>query len=648
MSVLAERAENRVGIPRERLTWRSGIILLACVVGISVAGCVSVFLRYDLIGTGHLPRCALYPILLLLFLNVGLRRFKRIKTFTKTELLFIYSSILVMTGIPGQQFATYVYLGPVGPIYYATPQNQYAERFHRNIPNWAVPSKDPQSPVVAWLFEGMPEDKGFWDIPWRQWVRPLTAWSTLELLVFFLILCVSSMLRKQWVERERLLFPLAKVPVEVVDGGLGAGLFKKKMVWIAFSIPFLIYLMNGLQKFFPVLPQINLYPSTKGLFSDSPWNVLNWLPMNYYFDMIAIAYMLTTEVGFSFWFFFIFEKIQTMMRVSAGIPADGEIFQFQNIGGILILGLFYLWVGRSHWKTIFENAIGRLKSPEQDQEPMSYRFMFWGALVGLTGILLWCKAAGIPLSYSLGLMAFYFLIIIILTRIVSEAGIFVWWAPIDVDQFIVRAVGPKLLQLSSVPMLSLVGWNLQDVATCVMPQALSAFKISADVQVNRKQFTGILMLAIFIAVMCCHIPSLYMTYREGVPNLGWWTRGSPKACTDKIDRQMSSRLSLDKEDSGHMLQGGLFTLFLLLMRQRFLRWPFHPLGYIASVSIARYWWSILLGWSIKAAVTKIGGIGAWRKYYPAALGLLIGNCVILFTWLLFHFFKPIQGVLIIE
>jgi len=616
--------------------------------GISIAGSVSAFLRYDLIGTGHLPRCALYPILLLLLLGPLLKKTRRIQRFNRTELLFIYATILVMTGIPGQQFATYLYLGMIGPIYHATPQNQYAERFHHWIPDWLVPSKDPHSETIAWMFEGMPEDKGFFDIPWGDWLLPLAAWVPFCLTLYFVTLCIAALLRRQWTERERLLFPLARVPVEIVDGSIGGDLMRNRILWMAFLVPFTVYLINGLQKYFPQMFSVNLYPSTRHLFSERPWYVLNWIPMNYYFCMIGISYMLTTEVGFSFWFFYVFERLQRMLRISSGLHTDWAVFQFQNIGGMVVLGLFYLWVGRRHWASIARKALGRGEEVDDSDEPMSYRFAFFGSILGVIALSAWCKAAGIAVYLSLSLFLFYFLLIVILTRIVSEAGIFVWWAPINPEEFVIRAIGSSNIAPSNIPMLSMVGWNLQDVATCVMPQALNAYRIASELKINRKAFSAILMVALFVSVMSCHIPCIYVTYRHAVPNLGWWTRGAPRACAFKIDGYLRLSHDLDKENLLHMTEGAALTLFLLFMRQRFIWWPFHPLGYIASISIGRYWWSILIGWSAKVMITKLGGIKAWRRYYPAALGLVIGNCVILFTWLLFHFIKPIQGVLVIE
>ena len=647
--MVAKTQEEKIGnAADEGTTRRSLFIAFLCIVGISVAGSVSAFLRYDLIGTGHLPRCALYPVLYLLLLKPLLKKTKRIRPFNPTELLFIYSTILVMTGIPGQQFATYLYLGMVGPIYYATPQNQYAQRFHQWIPDWLVPSKDPHSDTIAWLFEGMPEEKGFFDIPWGDWITPLAAWIPFCLMVYFVTLCIAALLRRQWSDRERLLFPLARVPVEIVNGGTRGSLFRNRIMWFAFSVPFLVYLINGLQKYFPSLFHINLYPSTRHLFSEKPWYVLNWIPMNYYFGMIGIAYMLTTEVGFSFWFFYLFERLQRIFRLSSGLHTEWAVFQFQDIGGIIILGLFYLWVGRNHWASIARKALGRGQDVDDSDEPMSYRFAFFGSIVGLITLTLWCRAAGIAVYLSLFLFLFYFLVLIILTRIVSEAGIFVWWAPIAPQEFVIRAIGSHNIHPSNIPMLAMVGWNLQDIATSVMPQTLNAYRIASGMKINRKTFTAILMMALVVSVMSCHIPCIYVTYRHAVPNLGWWTRGAPRSCALQIDRFLRLPHELDGENLIHMLEGGGLALFLLFMRQRFIWWPFHPLGYIASLHIGRYWWSILVGWTAKVVVTKLGGIKTWRRYYPAALGLVIGNCVILFTWLLFHFIKPIQGVLLIE
>jgi hypothetical protein len=104
------RVERRVVEEAESATIKAIVIGFLLVVGITVAGCYSAFLRYDLIGTGHLPRCALFPVMLLALVNPIWRYFFGKPLFSRTELLFIYCIVLIMTGIPGQQFSNYLYL----------------------------------------------------------------------------------------------------------------------------------------------------------------------------------------------------------------------------------------------------------------------------------------------------------------------------------------------------------------------------------------------------------------------------------------------------------------------------------------------------------------------------------------------------------
>jgi hypothetical protein len=107
----------------KRVTIKVVVAAILLVVGVTVAGCHSAFLRYDLIGTGHLPRSALFPIMLFAAINPIWRFLFKKPLFTSSELLFIYCALVIMSGIPGQQFSNYLYTGLVSPVYHAHPRN---------------------------------------------------------------------------------------------------------------------------------------------------------------------------------------------------------------------------------------------------------------------------------------------------------------------------------------------------------------------------------------------------------------------------------------------------------------------------------------------------------------------------------------------
>ena len=63
------------------------------------------------------------------------------------------------------------------------------------------------------------------------------------------MICLSVLLRKQWIEHERLSYPIIQLPLEMTrpDGRL----FKSKMMWLGFAIAGGIDLINGLHVFWP-------------------------------------------------------------------------------------------------------------------------------------------------------------------------------------------------------------------------------------------------------------------------------------------------------------------------------------------------------------------------------------------------------------
>ena len=70
------------------------------------------------------------------------------------------------------------------------------------------------------------------------------------------------------------------------------------------------------------------------------------------------------------------------------------------------------------------------------------------------------------------------------------------------------------------------------------------------------------------------------------------------------------------------------------MRQVFLWWPFHPIGYMMLSAWASFqlWLSIFLGWAMKFAIVKYGGLGAYRRARPIFLGLVLGEMVCAGLW----------------
>ncbi len=654
---------------------RATIIALFLIVGVSVAGCFSAFLRYDLIGTGHFPRAALWPLLMLVTLNgVALWLTKRF-WFTRGELLFLYCSLLVMSAIPGQQFATYFYIMLVGPVYHSTPQNNYDQLFLNYFPAWAMPSVDRDANVVRWAFEGMPKDAG-WDwwifknIPpgeiWWAWLRPIILWTPFLLAIFFVTICIAAILRKQWVERERLLFPLAEIPL-ALTGATGSErrdekpLFRNKIFWVCFAIPCVIYTVKALD-FYPYFENSGWHrlfqvfdpmkPTTGNLIGERPWNAgLNWVELKVYFDMVGITYLLSTEMGFSLWFFYALRRLHAVAYSALGLENSTGVTEQMGFGAIAFLAVFYLWTMRGHLRDVIRKAITNDPEVDDTAEPISYRFAVFGSLGGMILIVGFCWMLGMSFLVAVALFAAYFLALIVLTRIVSEAGLFVFWLPAP-QMWVMDGGSAANLSDKNHALLQWVGWKIQDSSSNIMPNALQAFKVAGETKMDNRRLFFYLCAAIAIGIFACHIPSIYVFYNTTIPQLGGWMKDSPVLLNDGILDRVLHDPGWRPDEWATLGAGATGCGLLAYCSQKFLWWPFHPLGFAASFGTGwgnRFGFSVFLGWLLKVIVLKVGGPRLWRGLRPAAFGLVLGNCFILFTWLLLQLvWSPGDKLLVIE
>jgi hypothetical protein len=116
---------------------------------------------------------------------------------------------------------------------------------------------------------------------------------------------------------------------------------------------------------------------------------------------------------------------------------------------------------------------------------------------------------------------------------------------------------------------------------------------------------------------------------------------------------------LDKFTQPHWIRiafmGIGFSAFgaLTLLRNRFLRFPLHPLGYyLVLVSIyytwvspyykgdgtgvshgaSWLWGSVFAAWLLKKLIIKYGGMNSYRRSKPLFIGLVVGSIVCVFGW----------------
>jgi hypothetical protein len=93
-----------------------------------------------------------------------------------------------------------------------------------------------------------------------------------------------------------------------------------------------------------------------------------------------------------------------------------------------------------------------------------------------------------------------------------------------------------------------------------------------------------------------------------------------------------------------IVAGFAFAYFLMLMRYRFVWWPFHPIGYAiaADWTTGLIWLPLLIGWAAKNLTMRYAGPKAYRRGVPIALGMVLGEFAVGGFWSLLAMFtrKP--------
>ncbi|MGC8976726.1 MAG: DUF6785 family protein [Candidatus Ratteibacteria bacterium] len=335
----------------------------------------------------------------LFFILVGfINRFNRVvfKKFylNQKELITIYIMMIVSCAIPSWGFVMNL-IGLLGGIfYYATETNEWATLIHPYLPKHLFPSR---YDTLLYLFEGIPKNI---KIPWNDWVKPLSNWFFFIILFYIMSICLIVFLRKQWVERERISYPLTELPKALIDEK--RNILKSKIFWFGFLIPFILYSFKGLNKINPAIPSL--------IFS-------KWIPifnrtfslrLTLWFEVVGLAYFMATDVLLSVWLFAFLFSIETgfLNRIGFSIgpilpfsdPAP-QVVAFQSLGALLVLSISCLFLARHQFKHIFLCAIGKRK--ENEEEILPYSIAFWLFVICFITSVFWIYKTGLKFIPSL-------------------------------------------------------------------------------------------------------------------------------------------------------------------------------------------------------------------------------------------------------
>jgi len=171
------------------------------------------------------------------------------------------------------------------------------------------------------------------------------------------MLCINAMIRKRWIEEERLSYPIIQLPLEMAS--TSPSFFRNRLLILGILLSAGIELMAGLHRVYPSFPGIDVAPLNVGrYFTEKPWNGLNRMSISFYPYVIGLGFFIPLNLAFSFWFFYLFwngEKVLGSILGLRSIPHFPYINE-QSIGAYVSLGLLAIWVSRRHLSRLLRAA----------------------------------------------------------------------------------------------------------------------------------------------------------------------------------------------------------------------------------------------------------------------------------------------------
>jgi hypothetical protein len=590
-------------------------------------------------GWGALPAGPVAFAFLVVVANGVVARLRPKLALTRAEVLIIYCIVTIAAGII---VVHNPYALPLAayPYYHTRVEAVWESTVLPYVPTWLHPRNPEQIP---WFWEGLPAGT---PLPWGDWVVPVAAWGGFAVALTVAMLCLGALMRKDWIERQRLTFPLTEIPLALTGESdhptLGGSLFASKTFWLGFGVSALVTAMVSLGDIFPALPAPVLFFPVGQSFARAslPLSALSEMVVRIAPATIGVLCLVPREVSFSLWFFYALFYVFLLVCGSFGLPPQGTqgagsfnphaFADFAGAGGFVVLSAMVLYQSRTAFRAGLWSLLRRSREERDPVAPMSNGAALAGFVAANAFMLWWAMRAGMSWwSFAL-LMAVFYVSMIGSSRLVAAAGLTQPRPQVNARWTVLRTVGAGSLDPRSLAMYSYLqmGYMLEPQNLAIL-YLMNSFKLIHTGHIAARRFPTAVVLATIGALLAGAAGLLYTAYHYGGISMECWPVTAVPTCAF---RELTSSLRTPERGDNWlrlaMLTGGGVTFLLFTLAARFVWWPLAPIGFIvASVYHTNQfvWMNALIAWTLTTIIQRYGGLRLYRELRPAFLGLVLGQ-----------------------
>jgi divalent metal cation (Fe/Co/Zn/Cd) transporter len=588
-----------------------------------------------------LPTGAVFILFLLaLPINTLLKRFRPRWAFTGSELLLIYAMMVICGALASEGLVNYAAANSVWLSHYSTSENQFAQIIQPNVPLW-LQVTDPSA--ANWLFEGKPPGAA---IPWGVWLTPMVAWSSFALALYTACFCLGCLVRKDWIEEQRLSFPIAVLPIEMADDPVPSAaspFFRNRLMWIGFSLPVAQSLLQVANAFAPAVPSPSMFfYAARSLVNNGIWDSLSNIPVYIGFETIGILTLMPAEVSLSLWVFYVVSRAQGLGFAVLGFGQEGMrtgtlnpgyFMADQEAGAAIMLAALLLWQSRRAISSALRGLLGR-PAPHDPFDPISPGSALLLFLLSLVFMGIWARLAGMSVWAFAIFMAIFLAFSLSLARLVAAAGVYVPDMRLRPRDLLVGATGAAAYSPSTLTALAFVQSTLMWTwKVNPLHYSLNDFKIMRTARLPGKLAAFALLLATLLMLAIAPWTGLHAIYNRAPQML---ETSALSATGWEHFEQLANSLRTPEAADSYLPVGVLFgavVMFVLhWLHSSFIWWGISPIGFVMGSTwglAGRIWANAFIAWCVTAAMMRFGGLPLYRKSRPLFLGMVLGSFVVL-------------------
>jgi hypothetical protein len=580
----------------------------------------------------HLPTGCLIPFLLLVLIpNLILKTRIPGRALSGSELIGIFSMALVASMMPDWGVTRYMISAIAAPAYFASPENRWDEYILPHLPSWTYLTN--QGGVAAAFYEGLKPGQS---IPWGAWIIPLFWWLSLITAVMLVGACVVTLFRKQWVEYERLRFPMGEVALQLTGETRASETEHTPPVWssrvfqIGFMTTFLMMASNCVS-YWGVWPHLPIAPGDAVVLEIHP--AFPGVPVYFNIYVLCFAFFAHVEILFSLWALQLFAVTEQGLLNLFGVAStssgvvQGGVVGLQYAGGVLVFAGWMVWVARHHLAEVWRAAFGRSTGLDERDELFSYRTAVVGLALGYLYIVFWLYQAGLSLTVGLCFLFVFFIFYLALARVTAESGLVMAELTVKANGFTVGVFGSASLSMSDLATMGMANGFARNWRTYSMIGFFHAAWLKNHMKSHQRGLFFWLALSMMVSVVLSIVSMIHSGYSLGANNMSTTPGNFGVFFYASIPRWAENASRISALEILYLLSGVALNGLIIAGRYLAPWWPLHPIGMaVGDVGgvVRNAVLPIFLAWLIQTLLLRFGGPRLYRRAQPFFIGMLVG------------------------